>query len=699
MQGNVRMLVGVAVFAAVALLPSSPGSTLGAAVTAEPTTQTPPAASAQGADAKPSPQTGRAPSGHPGDWSPIGAPSLDPPAICPPDDANEPNQNFAQATPITPGTLNGTICDDDYFALSAAVGALTVSLDFTHAQGDLDLFVYDSSQTMVRNSQSLADHESVFFIVPTAGTYYIKVVGYSGAQNTYSLTTGTGLCPPDDASEPNNSFATATPIRRQINGTAIVCDDDYYAFNAVAGSSVSVTITFTNSVGDLDMSAFTPGQQLIDVSDSVLNQESITFVAPTTGTYYFRVYGYAGATNVYTIIANHTLCPPDDAFEPNNSIAAATVPPGPKLSGVACPSDPDFYRIDMPRPGWINAIATFQYTLGDVDLTLYNSSNVEVASATNTIGDREWIWYASTSAGTYYLKVQTKGATEKNTYDLTLTVSRTESDFNGDGLSEATVYRPSTGGWFTAGGWLATAWGTAGDVPIAADYNGDLGTDVAVFRPSDQTWYVQPSAAFPAGLTTQWGIPGDIPVPADYNGDGKADVAVYRPADQTWYVQPSASFPAGLATQWGIPGDVPIPADYNGDGIDEVAVYRPSDQTWYSQSSPLATQWGIPGDLPIPADYNGDGRTDVGVYRPSDQTWYVQASASFPAGLATQWGVPGDQAAVADYDGDGIADITVFRPSDQTWYTRGSYSGDSGAQWGAPGDVAVVIPYATRLLY
>ncbi|MCZ7630504.1 MAG: VCBS repeat-containing protein [Microthrixaceae bacterium] len=123
------------------------------------------------------------------------------------------------------------------------------------------------------------------------------------------------------------------------------------------------------------------------------------------------------------------------------------------------------------------------------------------------------------------------------------------ADFDGDGDSDVTVYRPSGNGWFVQGG-LSTSWGTGSDIPITGDFNGDGKADPAVFRPSDRTWYVKANNGW-GGLSTQWGVAGDVPVPADFNGDGVTDVAVFRPSDQTWYAQPSASFPGGLATQWG----------------------------------------------------------------------------------------------------------------------------------------------------
>ena len=70
-------------------------------------------------------------------------------------------------------------------------------------------------------------------------------------------------------------------------------------------------------------------------------------------------------------------------------------------------------------------------------------------------------------------------------------------------------------------------WGEAGDRPVAADYNGDGVTDFGVYRPSTGAWHLSLSGTQTA-LTLQWGGPEDVAVPLDHDGDGKADLALIR---------------------------------------------------------------------------------------------------------------------------------------------------------------------------
>lgn len=263
-------------------------------------------------------------------------------------------------------------------------------------------------------------------------------------------------------------------------------------------------------------------------------------------------------------------------------------------------------------------------------------------------------------------------------------------DFDGDGRSDVSVFRPSDNFWYIARsqlGYTTQAFGAAGDVIAPADYDGDGKTEVAVFRPSNGTWYWY-NLTTQALTTFQWGQSGDIPVPADYDGDGKADFTVFRPSDNKWY-RVSSIDSSVSTTQFGESGDKPVVGDFDGDGKTDISVWRPSSGTWYMlRSTGLYTfqTWGITGDKPVPADYDGDGKTDLAVFRPSNNTWY-RINSSDGAQSATAWGLSGDVPAPADYDGDSRTDLAVFRPSNGTWYIINSLSGISNQQFGLSGDV------------
>jgi len=264
-------------------------------------------------------------------------------------------------------------------------------------------------------------------------------------------------------------------------------------------------------------------------------------------------------------------------------------------------------------------------------------------------------------------------------------------DFDNDGQTNISVFRPSTATWYVKGTGTnpdtTVAWGAPTDIPVAADYDGDGRTDVAVFRPSNSIWYVK--LATGGELFVQWGRTGDIPVAADYDGDGRADFSVFRPSTGTWYIKRASGLESLVS--WGAQNDIPVSADYDGDGKADISVYRPSNGTWYILNSiggTTVTQFGTTGDIPVPADYVGDGKTELAVFRPSTGGWFVSG------GPSVTWGTSGDIPVPGDYFGSGKANIAVFRPNTGTWFLRGN--GDPAIPFGTTGDRPLPLPSAVR---
>ncbi len=137
-----------------------------------------------------------------------------------------------------------------------------------------------------------------------------------------------------------------------------------------------------------------------------------------------------------------------------------------------------------------------------------------------------------------------------------------------------------------------------------ADFDGDGRTDISIFRPSDGTWYIMQSGSN-TFRAQQFGTNGDRIVPGDYDGDGRTDFAVFRqtPQQGIWYVLRSSdnSF---FGFQWGLNTDKPVPGDYDGDGRTDIAVFR--NGVWYivqsSNGNIRYEHFGLSGDIPVAAN-------------------------------------------------------------------------------------------------
>jgi hypothetical protein len=252
------------------------------------------------------------------------------------------------------------------------------------------------------------------------------------------------------------------------------------------------------------------------------------------------------------------------------------------------------------------------------------------------------------------------------------------SDFDGDQKTDLSVQARVSGLWTvnssSGDGVPSVNWGQDGDIPVAGDYDGDGVSEFAVWRPSTGVWWVYDPVS---GIRTiTWGVNGDVPVAADYDADGKTDFAVWRPSDGKWYVIQST---LGMRIlHWGVTGDQAFGGDFEGDGKADFVIWRPSTGVWYvyrSSSSMTRTEtWGVAGDKPLFGDFDGDGKAEFAIYRPSTGMWWI-LNRTANSITTRHFGIENDIPVPADYDGDGRTDIAVFRPETKVWYRLNSSNG------------------------
>ncbi len=312
----------------------------------------------------------------------------------------------------------------------------------------------------------------------------------------------------------------------------------------------------------------------------------------------------------------------------------------------------------LPPPEYITTVAQFPSSANGKIVQI----RFRFGSDDNTAGD-------GPNPGWFIDNVSLSGAGFVTSFACSGGVS-TRADYDGDGKTDISIFRPSDGKWWidrSTAGLTVVAFGFGDDVPTPGDFDGDGKSDVAVFRPSTGTWFRLNSGN---GTVTAdgFGTAGDVPQAADFDGDRRDDISIFRPSTGTWWRQNSSNGQY-LAFGFGASGDRPIVGDYDGDGKADQAVFRRSNGSWYvfnsSNNQTRVVTWGVSDDIPTNADFDGDGRDDVAVFRPSNGVWYILRSTDLQADILT-WGLSGDTPVAGDYNGDGRDDVAVFRAG--VWY-------------------------------
>jgi len=292
---------------------------------------------------------------------------------------------------------------------------------------------------------------------------------------------------------------------------------------------------------------------------------------------------------------------------------------------------------------------------------------------------------------------------------------RSNFDFDGDGKTDISIFRPSTRVWWilnsSNGGVQTFQFGNPGDRLAPGKYSG-LGTagnpirpngatEVGTWSPMQGQWcvYERNPAPPPAPpfiyVCYSIGNPNDIVVSGDFDGDEKDDAAVFCGDQMVWIIRNSSNGQQ-ITKQFGLSTDSPVPADYDGDGKTDIAIFRPSNGQWWIERSSdggiYALQFGVSTDRAVPADYTGDGKADFAVWRPSNGGWYILRSENYSF-YGFQFGTGGDVPVQGDYDGDGKSDGAVYRPGTNVWYILRSSGGVQYTQFGTGNDIPVPSVY------
>ncbi len=228
--------------------------------------------------------------------------------------AFEPNETQATAAAISSGVTNSAAIssstDIDYYKITTTATSNNVYNLVGPSGVDFDLYVYNSAGTQIGSGTGSTATETVTLNSQAAGTYYIKVIGYNGANSAtcYTIkataTTVTSCQSSYDVST-NGTTAGAATIPFNTNITGLIspsADIDNYKF--VITTAGTITLTLSTLPADFDLKLLNSAGTQVGISQNgSTTSETISYTA-AAGTYYAQVYGYNGAnssTTCYTL--------------------------------------------------------------------------------------------------------------------------------------------------------------------------------------------------------------------------------------------------------------------------------------------------------------------------------------------------------------------------------------------------------------
>jgi len=142
------------------------------------------------------------------------------------DDGFEPNDACASATPLGNGTWNNLIVrygHEDWYSVSVPANKrITVTINFTHAWGDIDMNMYDAcGGSIVAGSAGVSDQEQIDYEnLGGATTYKIHVYLFSDTRNQYNMTINVADLPNLNATVTPGGFSSPA-VPRDLNDSGL----------------------------------------------------------------------------------------------------------------------------------------------------------------------------------------------------------------------------------------------------------------------------------------------------------------------------------------------------------------------------------------------------------------------------------------------------------------------------------------------
>jgi hypothetical protein len=244
-------------------------------------------------------------------------------ADCPTPDAWEDNDTLGTATLVTmfPTEMNLNVAWDDmdythYYIEKDVI--INVSIYFQNILGDIDIQLLNAGGTVLAQSTSVNDMESIMWQAPADMEVYLRVFLYSGDCNSYYLFVDYDFSQAclDDPYEDNDQPESASWLDVPSVTGGLVSkygDQDFYIVTAAPGIKLDIQCLFSHSQGDIDLYFLDDYMNLLGSSTSVDNDEQIVWTSDRSGAVFGLVQmNTPGGCNIYTLSIDG--CPAPEVY-------------------------------------------------------------------------------------------------------------------------------------------------------------------------------------------------------------------------------------------------------------------------------------------------------------------------------------------------------------------------------------------------
>lgn len=340
-------------------------------------------------------------------------------------DANEPNNNFALATPLTfdtPVLVNLLPQGDaDWYRVEVAGhGELTVAIADVPAALTVDFRVWNANKDAISGwfkPLAAGGGNRNFVDLPAAGSYYLEVVEDSGAARAiepFSLTVT--FAPAADPFEPNNSFGKASNlgVNRAVPTNLLPAgDSDWHFLEVTHQGELQIIISDVPADLTIDVRVWNANKDTLSgwIKPLAPGGDTVGFVdLPEPGRYYLEVVEDSGsrrAVQPFTLQTRFTSSA--DNGEPNDSLEIAT----PVTLDTTIPAnilpanDADWCRLALTTTGELHVLITNVAPELELALRLWDESKQPISGWVYPLaagGDTTAVFPIAV-AGVYYLEV------------------------------------------------------------------------------------------------------------------------------------------------------------------------------------------------------------------------------------------------------------------------------------------------------